>query len=809
MEESIELDERPGIDTVADYPTHRESINVARQERDPDIEVSEISTKDNSHKLGSFFSDIQITSHNGQGDKSKKMSQTMKPIFIEDSPNSVKHLELENKNTKGVEELKVQKEENDKFFISVNADLSIEESDIQQPVPVDDNTQMSSLHELEILPENEVAPATDGLRQQKENASYDDDKHHASRSPPKRLLAEMLSPSPDIENIRPGSPPRLNKVIENTLSPRNKKDDIMTSNLSNRPSDMLSPKSASKSASKPASPLKDVQNVSHNQSPTKDDEKHTSSSLWKYVSSNEVSPVQNIENIEYVSPPSRNEITPEGHDITSSKSDYPTSLGSADHKDDEDDMDEVILVGAENSTKWTRPAQQRISKMPAIQKDRHSKPTATKPEQAAKSRKEQVSGRGKADSLTTSKSQTKSLSLKKQKVPHNEKAGLLLEDSKDSNVVSLAGNKQIAKRETGISASKISANGESAFMKRLLGAYQDEKNKSVDEEIPLDKLERGLDEVLQDVNRNSLEVNKSLCTLDENRDYLHTKRDIGRQRHYMSPTVSRLKRLQVQETHQKLQSKLLAAQSTPRSMFNNHEKNNAKTKLTGATIQSHMSNSKTDSEHHSLQQQPKKKRLGILNGRNAERLKIVQQRRILQEKELVDGPNVEGKLTRSQESSQVSTKLTSSQSFAKATLSTQLKTHKPIESSSKAAHNFYGTSKPQLSTASWSNETQTKQKPLDISHRNQQAHSQPKQTNQDINNKPHQILASNQDGISIPNTTTSDKNIQEEDPRPRKRAKLPMPGWAMSPELKQALEAQCTLNPEEIFGKMAPLRIEG
>lgn len=46
-------------------------------------------------------------------------------------------------------------------------------------------------------------------------------------------------------------------------------------------------------------------------------------------------------------------------------------------------------------------------------------------------------------------------------------------------------------------------------------------------------------------------------------------------------------------------------------------------------------------------------------------------------------------------------------------------------------------------------------------------------------------------------------------PRPRKRAKLPLPGWAMSPELKQALEAQCTLNPEEIFGKMAPLRIEG
>jgi hypothetical protein len=36
-----------------------------------------------------------------------------------------------------------------------------------------------------------------------------------------------------------------------------------------------------------------------------------------------------------------------------------------------------------------------------------------------------------------------------------------------------------------------------------------------------------------------------------------------------------------------------------------------------------------------------------------------------------------------------------------------------------------------------------------------------------------------------------------------------MPGWAMSPELKKALEDQCGLNPEDIFGKMAPLRIEG
>lgn len=269
-----------------------------------------------------------------------------------------------------------------------------------------------------------------------------------------------------------------------------------------------------------------------------------------------------------------------------------------------------------------------------------------KAEKAAKSRKDQVSGQGKAEISTASKSHTKSLSLKKQKMPHIEKPVLPRGESSSNNVISLAGNKQIAKRETGISASKPSANGESMFMRKLLGAYQDEQHKSPDEDIPLEKLERGLEEVLQDVNRNSLEVNKSLCILDENRDYLHTKRDIGRQRHYMSPTVSRLKRLQVQETNQKLQSKLLAAQSTPRSMFNHHDKNHAKDKLTGAVVQSHMSNSKADSEHHSLQQ-PRKKRLGILNGRNAERLKIVQQRRLLQEKELVDGVSGEGKNSRS------------------------------------------------------------------------------------------------------------------------------------------------------------------
>lgn len=34
------------------------------------------------------------------------------------------------------------------------------------------------------------------------------------------------------------------------------------------------------------------------------------------------------------------------------------------------------------------------------------------------------------------------------------------------------------------------------------------------------------------------------------------------------------------------------------------------------------------------------------------------------------------------------------------------------------------------------------------------------------------------------------------------------PGWAQSPELRQALEAQSTINPDDIFGEIRPLRME-
>ncbi|KAF8458522.1 inner centromere protein, partial [Kalaharituber pfeilii] len=38
--------------------------------------------------------------------------------------------------------------------------------------------------------------------------------------------------------------------------------------------------------------------------------------------------------------------------------------------------------------------------------------------------------------------------------------------------------------------------------------------------------------------------------------------------------------------------------------------------------------------------------------------------------------------------------------------------------------------------------------------------------------------------------------------------KFPVPHWAESPELRQQLVAQQTMDPEEVFGPMAPLQME-
>ena len=52
-----------------------------------------------------------------------------------------------------------------------------------------------------------------------------------------------------------------------------------------------------------------------------------------------------------------------------------------------------------------------------------------------------------------------------------------------------------------------------------------------------------------------------------------------------------------------------------------------------------------------------------------------------------------------------------------------------------------------------------------------------------------------------PNSEYSDS---EDESRPRYAA----PGWAQSPELAQALQSQATVNPDDIFGAIRPLRME-
>lgn len=243
-------------------------------------------------------------------------------------------------------------------------------------------------------------------------------------------------------------------------------------------------------------------------------------------------------------------------------------------------------------------------------------------------------------SIKAATQKTKTLSLKRTKSPIPEKVVMPLDEHDDSNILWVSNNDSPtdSKSKTGGNKGRSEIPG-SKFVSKLLDAYHDKSPKqwnSDDGSSPLEKLERKLDEVLEDVDRNSLEINNSLCALDENRNYLHAKRDMGRarQRNYMSPTASRLKRLEAQRTNHKLQSKLLSAQAIPQSKASAMDKY--------STINTHSKSSSTAPYASSKQAKPevanlqsaRKKRLGILNGMNAERLKLVQQRRMLQEREL-------------------------------------------------------------------------------------------------------------------------------------------------------------------------------
>lgn len=60
------------------------------------------------------------------------------------------------------------------------------------------------------------------------------------------------------------------------------------------------------------------------------------------------------------------------------------------------------------------------------------------------------------------------------------------------------------------------------------------------------------------------------------------------------------------------------------------------------------------------------------------------------------------------------------------------------------------------------------------------------------------------ESIELPDINSEYSDSEDED-RPRT---FDPPGWAQSPELRQALQVQSTINPDDIFGAIRPLRME-
>jgi len=60
------------------------------------------------------------------------------------------------------------------------------------------------------------------------------------------------------------------------------------------------------------------------------------------------------------------------------------------------------------------------------------------------------------------------------------------------------------------------------------------------------------------------------------------------------------------------------------------------------------------------------------------------------------------------------------------------------------------------------------------------------------------------ESIELPEVNSEYSDSEDED-RPRT---FNPPEWAQSPELRQALQAQSTINPDEVFGAIRPLRME-
>ncbi|KAJ3521647.1 hypothetical protein NM688_g8990 [Phlebia brevispora] len=69
---------------------------------------------------------------------------------------------------------------------------------------------------------------------------------------------------------------------------------------------------------------------------------------------------------------------------------------------------------------------------------------------------------------------------------------------------------------------------------------------------------------------------------------------------------------------------------------------------------------------------------------------------------------------------------------------------------------------------------------------------------------PRQPPPVTSESIELPDINSEYSDSEDED-RPRT---FDPPEWAQSPELRQALEQQSHMNPDDIFGRIGPLRME-
>lgn len=240
------------------------------------------------------------------------------------------------------------------------------------------------------------------------------------------------------------------------------------------------------------------------------------------------------------------------------------------------------------------------------------------------------------DSLKGQPQSSKALTTPKTKTPVTDKVSLPLDEHEKSNILWVnSSDRPTNPKSIDENQSTGSSLPGSTLMAKLQGVHTEKSSssssskKTSEDGSPIERLQKRLDEVLQDVDRNSIEINKSLSALHKNRKYPNSKADMGRGRlpHHMSPTMSHLKRLEVQNAmHHKLQAKLMSVQPTSHSSSINKDKYS-----TNAPVYTSGWQARPEASKH---QTGRKKRLGILNGMNAERLKLIQQRSKLQERDL-------------------------------------------------------------------------------------------------------------------------------------------------------------------------------